>query len=54
MVFPGDFVSQYVSRVPESLGDLELDVFFEDHGVSWMTIDEMFALEWAQPVLSAL
>ena len=47
------FVSQHVSRVPASPGDLELDVLFED---------EVFALEWAthrrcfpaQPGLSAL
>ena len=31
MIFPGDFVSQYVSRVPASPGDLELEVLFEDH-----------------------
>ena len=45
-----------------SQGDLELDALFEDHEVSWMDIDEMFALEWAtfrrclleQPILSAL
>ena len=62
MIFPGDFVSQYVSRVTTSLGDLELDALFEDHAVSWLAIEEMFALEWAtyrrcfpaQRVLSAL
>ena len=45
MIFPGDFVSQVVSRVPASPGDLELDALFEDHWVSWLAIDEMFALD---------
>ena len=62
MICPGDFVSQNVLRGSASPGDLELDVIFEDHGVSWLTIDEMFALELvtyrrcfpAQPILSAL
>ena len=31
--FPGDLVSQHVSRVPASLGDLELIKIFDDHGV---------------------
>ena len=42
-------------------GDLELDDLFKDHGVSWLAIDEKFALEWAtyrcfpaQPPLSTL
>ena len=30
-----------------SAGDLELDVLFEDHRVSWLVIDDMFALELA-------
>ena len=46
-MFPGDFVSQFASALPVSLGDLELDALFEGHGVSWLAIDEMFALEWA-------
>ena len=62
MIFPADFVSQCVSRVPASLGDLELDALIEDHGVSWLAMDEMFALELAtfrrcfpaHPLLSAL
>ena len=52
MIFPADFVSQYVPRGSASPGDLELDVIFEDHGVSWLTVDEMFALSLAD--LSAL
>ena len=28
-------------------GDLELDPLFEDHGVSWLVIQDMFALKWA-------
>ena len=60
MTFPVDFVSHVVSRVPASPGDLELDALFEDQGVCWLPIDEMFALEWAtywrcfptQPLLS--
>ena len=62
MMFPGDFVSQFVSALPVSPGDLELGALFKDHGVSWLAIDEMFTLEWAtyrrcfpaQPPLSAL
>ena len=62
VIFPNDFVSQYVPRGFVSPGDLELDVIFEDHGGSWLTIDEMFALDLvtcrlcvpAQPILSAL
>ena len=62
MIFPGDFVRQCVPRGSTSSGDIELDALFEDHGVSWLAIDEMFALEWAtyrrcfqaQPLLSAL
>ena len=36
---------QYVPDGSASPSDLELDVLFEDHEVSWMTIDDMFALE---------
>ena len=62
MILPGDFVSQFVSRSSASHGDLELENIFEDQGVSWLIIDEMFALELetkrrcfpAQLVLSAL
>ena len=46
MIFPVDFVSQIVSRVPVSPGDLELDALFEDHGIL-AGVDVMFALEWA-------
>ena len=28
MIFPGHFVSDHVSRVPATLGDLELDALF--------------------------
>ena len=44
MIFPGDFVSQFVPAVPVSPGDLELDALFENHEVSWLAVDEMFAL----------
>ena len=63
MIFPSDFVSQYVPRGSTSPGVLELENVFEDHGVSRQIIDEMFALEveahrrcflLAQPVLFAL
>ena len=55
-------MSQYVPSGSASPGDLELDVIFEVHGVSWLIIDEMFALELAtyrrcfpvQPILLAL
>ena len=45
VIFPGDFVSQFVPRGSASPGDLELENIFEDHEVSWLIIDEMFALE---------
>ena len=62
MIFPVDSVSQNVSRGSVSPGDLELENVFEDHGLSWLIIDEMFALELetyrrclpTKPVLSAL
>ena len=62
MILPGDFVSQFVPRGSSSPGNLELVHIFEDHEVSWLIIDEMFALELetyrrcfpAQRVLSAL
>ena len=62
MTLPGHFVRQFVPRGSASPGDLELENLFEDHGVSWLIIDEMFALELetyrrsfpAQQVLSAL
>ena len=41
MMCQGDFVL----GVPP--GDLQLDALFEDHGVFWLAIDEMFPLEWA-------
>ena len=47
MIFPGNVVSQYVSFVLASPGDLERNVLFEDHGGSWLAIHEMLALEWA-------
>ena len=47
MIFLGDFVGQYVPRGSTSPGDLELENVFEDHGVSCLIINEMFALEWA-------
>ena len=50
MIFPGDFVSLFVPRGSASPGDLELENIFEDHGVSWLIIDDMSALEletWA-------
>ena len=55
MIFPAP-------RGSASPGDLELDVIFEDHRVSWLTVDEMFALELvtyrrcfpAQSILSTL
>ena len=28
-------------------GDLHLDALFEDHGMSWLVIEDVFALEWA-------
>ena len=46
-MFPGDFVSQFVSALPVSTGDLELDALFEVKKCSMMAIDEMFAKELA-------
>ena len=51
MIFPGDVVSQDVHRGSALPGDLELENIFEDHGLSWLTIDEMFALELATSAL---
>ena len=45
MICPGDFVRQYVPRGSASPSDLKLDVTFEDHGVSWLTVDEIFGRE---------
>ena len=45
VIFPGDFVSQFVPRGSASPGDLELENIFEDHEVSWLITDELIALE---------
>ena len=44
MICPGDFVAQCVPRGSTSPGGVELENIFEDHGVSWPIIDEMFVL----------
>ena len=38
---------QFASFFLMFLGDLRLDALFEDHGVSWMVIEDMFALDRA-------
>ena len=60
MNFPGDLERQFVPWGLASPCDLELGNIFEEHGVSWQFIIEMFALELetcrrcfpAQPALS--
>ena len=44
-LFRGDFANEFVPRSPVSPFDLELENILEDHGVSWQTVDEMFALD---------
>ena len=39
MMFPGDLVNQFASALQVSLGGLEHDALFEDHGVSWLAVD---------------